>query len=75
MSLQVDRSTGRRVAALTISAYNGFKFLPTIPTGRQVDAMTVLKIVESTQRAHRFNSLQFIPTLNSLNGFNFILSS
>ena len=34
-------------------------------TGRLVDAMTVLKIVESTQRAHRFNGLQFLPTLDS----------
>ena len=44
-------------------------------TGRRVDLITVLKIVESTQLAHRFNSLQFLPTLNPLNGFDFILSS
>ena len=28
--------------------------------------MTVLKIVESTQRAHRVNGLQFLPTLTHL---------
>ena len=74
MNLQVDGSTGRCVDNFCLK-----RFLVSIhytyrSTGRQVDAMTVLNIVESTQRAHRFNGLQFLPTLNPLNGFNFILS-